>query len=84
MQLTPRQTEVLQAVADLTAKAGYAPTSRELASAVGVSETRVRQHLEVLEARGAILRDVGTARSVRLSTAVPVDKRTNGPDAKAD
>jgi SOS-response transcriptional repressor LexA len=70
MQLTPRQADVLRAIASLTEVAGFAPTSQELATVTGLSETRVRQHLEALEARGAILRNVGTARSVRIASAV--------------
>jgi len=64
--LTPRQTSVLHAVETLTAQQGYPPTSREIARYAGLSESRVRQHLEAIEHRGAISREVGTARGIRI------------------
>lgn len=66
MKLTVRQVAVLDAIRELTAKVGYPPTSRELAKEVGLSETRIRQHLETLKQRGVVLHAVSIARSIRL------------------
>ncbi len=68
MDTTPRQTDVLQAVEELTARLGYSPTISELAEETGLSKTRVRQHLDRLEATGLIAKDEGTARSIRVIT----------------
>ena len=70
MPLTPRQAAVLHVVERLTQQMGYPPTSKELASHAGMSETRVRQHLDVLETRGAITRQPGTARSITVQQKV--------------
>ncbi len=63
---TLRQSDVLQAVEELTARLGYAPTILELAERVGLSVTRICQHLDRLEALGLIAKDEGTARSIRV------------------
>lgn len=67
--MTPRQAEVLDAVRTAIAAAGYPPTLRELARLTGLSMTRVRQHLAALVAAGAIHREEGTARGIRVLTA---------------
>lgn len=68
VSLTPRQNAVLHTVQRLATDRGFPPTAVEIAAAVGLSETRVRQHLDALETRGAILREPGTARGLRVTT----------------
>ncbi len=64
--MTGRQQTILAAIQRLWQTAGYPPTVRELAVAVNLSRTRVRQHLAALERRGAIAREPATARSIRI------------------
>ncbi|MGA2035870.1 MAG: helix-turn-helix domain-containing protein [Thermoguttaceae bacterium] len=64
--LTPRQAAVFDCLQALAADLGYPPTSREIAARAKLSDTRARQHLAALEARGAIQRDPGTARGIRI------------------
>jgi repressor LexA len=64
---TPRQTEVLAAIASLTKAKGYPPTLRELGEALGIRSTNgVNDHLDALERKGLIARDSNVARSVRV------------------
>ena len=65
--LTGRQRVVLEEVARLTAANGWPPTIRELGEALGISSTNgVRRHLEVLERKGFITREPGTARGLKV------------------
>lgn len=66
MSLTARQNDVLRAVRELTARQGFPPSGREIAAETRLSPSRVRQHLDALAARGAIAREPGTARGIRL------------------
>ena len=54
--LTDRQREVLAAIIDHILQTGQAPTTRELADAVGIGVTAAGRFLDVLEQRGAICR----------------------------
>ena len=65
MSLTPRQAAVEQAVVSLTARRGYPPTYREVASEVGVSLATTRQKVAALEKAGVLQHDVGVCRSLR-------------------
>ncbi len=71
MDTTPRQTDVLQAVEELTARLGYAPTISELAKETGLSVTRTYHHLNRLEEMRLIAKDAGTARSIRVIDKEP-------------
>ena len=66
--LTPRQADVLNAVGEFIDACGYSPAYCDLARATGLSESRVRQHVDRLEALGLIAREPGTARSIRITT----------------
>jgi SOS-response transcriptional repressor LexA len=66
MNLTPRQADVHQAIEHLTSEAGYPPTTRQIAACAHISQSRARQHLDALERLGAIVRERGAARSVRV------------------
>lgn len=61
---TARQASVLAAIAALTLQKRRPPTQRELAQQVGLSQTRIRQHLDELARRHLITIEAGTARSV--------------------
>ena len=45
---------------------GHAPTQRQIADAVGVNESTVRWHLDVLEREGRVVREFKRARSVEV------------------
>jgi SOS-response transcriptional repressor LexA len=64
--LTPRQTELVQVVERLTDETGYPPTYREIASVMRVHPSRVNQLVASTAARGAVMRDRGKMRSVRV------------------
>jgi repressor LexA len=63
--LTPRQREILAALEEGIARTGYAPTVRELCTALGLRSTAtVHQHLHQLEQRGYIRRSAHHARAI--------------------
>jgi repressor LexA len=65
--LTPRQTEILQAIRSHIAEHGRPPSRPELARALGLASTNgVFKHLAALERKGAIGLDPGLARGIRL------------------
>lgn len=68
MPLTDRQTAVRTAIITLTQQTGYPPSVRELADRTRLSETRIRQHLDRLEALHVITREPGTSRGIRIVT----------------
>ena len=72
--LTPRQADVLHCIQRLTAQMGWPPTIHELARELGLSGTRIRQHLAALKKRRAISREIATARSVRTVVSGSLDK----------
>ena len=64
--LSPRQAELVEVVERLTANTGYPPSSREIAAVMGVHHSRVNQLIATAAARGAVTRDPGKMRSVRV------------------
>jgi SOS-response transcriptional repressor LexA len=71
-----REKQLLDAIVRLTADRGFAPTMRELARAVGVSVSRIKQLTDDCERQGFIRRDPRIARSYRVvSPATSTDKR---------
>lgn len=66
MQLTARQTQVLEFVRSYIEDHDYGPSERELAAFLEVSREGARRHLEALEVKGQIQRTPGIARSVRV------------------
>lgn len=66
MQLTNRQNSTMIAISKLTQQQGYAPTLRQLAGYLGISETRVRQLVDRLVALRRVARDCRVARSIRV------------------
>lgn len=64
--LTPTQTKVLDLIRDRTSRDGRPPTHDEIASHFGWrSSFSVRQHLSLIEKKGALVREKGKARTVR-------------------
>jgi SOS-response transcriptional repressor LexA len=64
--LSPRQAELVAVVERLTAQAGYPPSCREIAAVMGVHYSRAHQLIASAAARGAVARDPGKMRSVRV------------------
>ena len=62
-----RQRQLLDAVEQMTAANGYAPTLRELATAMAVSLTRIAQLMAACEEQGLITRAPGICRSYRVN-----------------
>lgn len=65
--LTDRQEQILRHIRRAIAVEGDAPTVAELASAVGMRPSSVHYQLRELETKGAIVREPGSARGIRLA-----------------
>jgi repressor LexA len=66
-QLTHRQQAILTAIRQSMQDRGYPPTITELGSTVGLaSKSSVAHQLRVLEFKGFISRDPGSARAIRV------------------
>ena len=61
-----RQRQLLDAVEQMTAANGYAPTMRELATAMAVSLTRIAQLMAACEEQGLIRKVSGISRTYRV------------------
>lgn len=74
--LTPRQRQVLEAVASHFKDHGRAPTVRELAAALGVKAVgTVQDHLKALVEKGYLERDPRLSRGLRLTERAPSPER---------
>src|SRR3954468_21373283 len=63
--LSPRQRQVLTVIRDWALRYGYAPSTRELAAAIGLSSTSsVSRHLRTLEELGFLRRGRTASRPV--------------------
>jgi repressor LexA len=67
MNLTPRQLEIVNFIREYFADKGYAPTMQEIANHLGVSRPTVFEHIEALEAKGAIHRQALRSRAIELA-----------------
>lgn len=66
--LTPRQYEILAFIERFTEGHGFPPSLRDIGAAFGITSTNgVSEHLDALEARGAIARTPGIARGIRVT-----------------
>ncbi len=73
--LTDRQTAVLEFLREFFAAHGHPPTEREVQTGMNMASQSVARHfLAVLEKKGAISREAGKARGIRLP-----DMRPAGP-----
>jgi repressor LexA len=81
-ELTGRQVEILDFIKSSVDSQGYAPTMREIGSAVGLaSSASVKYQLDILEDKGLIRRGDNSGRALEvvipdseLGTTTPVDK----------
>jgi repressor LexA len=81
-ELTGRQVEILDYLKSSVESQGYAPTMREIGSAVGLaSSASVKYQLDILEDKGLIRRGDNSGRAIELvipdselGTTTPVDK----------
>jgi len=67
MNLTPRQLEIVNFIREYFADKGYAPTMQEMADHLGVSRPTVFEHIEALEAKGALQRQALRSRGIELA-----------------
>lgn len=67
MNLTPRQLEIVSFIRDYFGDKGYAPTMQEIADHLGVSRPTVFEHIEALEAKGALQRQALRSRGIELA-----------------
>ena len=63
---TPRQVQILKAIAEYGSRDGYSPTIGELAEQAGVSRTTIFEHIEQLRKKGYIWGREHKARSLTL------------------
>lgn len=67
IELTPRQTEIMEFIRFFIRQNGYGPTVREICNATGLRSPRsVQVHLENLQELGCILRSKNLSRSIQL------------------
>ncbi|MDP7576947.1 MAG: transcriptional repressor LexA [Pseudomonadales bacterium] len=67
MQLTPRQTEVLEFIKSYMSETGYPPTRADIAQELGFrSANASEEHLKALARKGAIEMSPGTSRGIKL------------------
>jgi len=65
--LTPRQAEILQLIADFVQSTGFPPTRAEIARSLGFrSANAAEDHLKALEKKGFIELFAGASRGIRL------------------
>jgi repressor LexA len=65
--LSQRQQDILDVIKKDLKKKGYPPTVQEIADAIDVKSTfGVRKHIEALEKKGYIKREIGLSRAIRV------------------
>lgn len=62
---TARQQQVLDFIKGYMDERGYSPSYREISS-IGITPGTVRNHLDALEAKGYLVRNMNEARSIQL------------------
>ncbi|MBE3134298.1 MAG: transcriptional repressor LexA [Acidobacteria bacterium] len=67
MNLTRRQHDIVQFIRDYVVAEGYAPTMQEIADHLGVSRPTVFEHIEALQAKGALMREALRSRAIQLA-----------------
>ena len=67
MNLTPRQLDIVKFIRAYAEEHEYVPTMQEIADHLGVSRPTVFEHIEALEARGAIKRQRTKSRAIELA-----------------
>lgn len=71
LELSPRQADVLRALGRSLRERQYMPTFRELARAIGIRNSSascgISEHLNRLEAKGYLRRELGKSRAIALT-----------------
>ncbi|MFO8013467.1 MAG: transcriptional repressor LexA [Phycisphaerae bacterium] len=67
MHLTRRQHEIVTFIREYVEENDYAPTMQEIADHLGVSRPTVFEHIETLQAKGALHREALKSRAIELS-----------------
>jgi repressor LexA len=75
MNLTPRQLKIVRFIRDYVAEHEIPPTMQEIADHLGVSRPTVFEHIEALEARGAIRRQRTISRGIELAPELAAEMR---------
>ena len=65
--MTPRQLQILKAIASFQCSRCYSPTIAELARELGISRTTVFEHISELRKKGLLSALPGTARSLQIT-----------------
>lgn len=66
MGYTRKQVDVLNAIHDYNVKHNCSPTLSEIGEALGITVQSIYQHIIILESKGAISRDIGQQRSLKI------------------
>jgi repressor LexA len=66
--LTPRQVQLLRAIAEQQSRDGYSPTIGELGEQLNISRTTAFEHIEQLRRKGFVSGQPGRARSLTLTS----------------
>lgn len=83
-KLTKRQSQIYDFICSEVAEKGYPPSVREIANAVGLSSpSTVHTHLQVLEDKGYIKRDLSKPRALEIIGKEPTDEAAGGEVGKA-
>lgn len=76
-ELNEKEYQILQFIRMSIEKDGFAPTIRDICHAVGIRSTStVHSYLHRLEEKGALQRDSGKSRAVRIGSAQPSEEPT--------
>ena len=67
MNLTRRQHDIITFIRDYVAENDYAPTMQEMADHFGVSRPTIFEHVEALQAKGALTREALKSRAIELA-----------------
>jgi len=67
-RLTPANVRALTALSCWIDEHGYPPSITDLAAELGLSRTAVAHQLRALHAKGAITREPGRARAIRIAS----------------
>lgn len=73
--LTNRQREVLEYIADFMANAGYSPTVREIGAHFKFAPGSVTDHLRALERKGYLRRDPAKSRTLQILAGIGAHRR---------
>lgn len=73
LTLTPKQTELLEAIKGFRKSKGYSPANSDLATILGVSAVRIFQQIKCLEIAGAI--KVLGKKAIQVENEIPYTER---------